>query len=128
MFYIRSTSSLALIPLLFLFYISDLASSLKDYAAIALFADVVSILTTTQRKKDAETAAQSVVISVLIWSQEWKLNFNVSKSEICPFSTWSNSSTWHPAFFIGTQKTRVSTTPRRLGVILDGNLTFNVRV
>ena len=54
-----------LAPLLFLFYVNDLASSLSDDAVIALFADDVSILTTAQKKEDAEAAAQSVVLSVV---------------------------------------------------------------
>ena len=47
-----------LAPLLFLFYINDLASLLNDDAVIALFADDVSILTTAYKKEDAEAAAQ----------------------------------------------------------------------
>ena len=70
-----------------------MASSLIDDAVIALFADAVSILTTARKKEDVEAAAQSVVTSVVIWSQEWKLNLNADKSEVCPFSTWSNDST-----------------------------------
>ena len=54
-------------PLLFLFYINNLVSSLNSNAAIALFPDDVSILITA-RKKDAEDTVQSVVNSVLIWS------------------------------------------------------------
>ena len=54
-----------LAPLLFLFYVNDLASSLNDDAVIALFADDVSILTTAQKKEDAEAAVQSVVSSVV---------------------------------------------------------------
>ena len=76
-----------LTPLLFLFYINDLASLLYDNAVIALFADDVSILTTARKKEDAEAAAQSVVTSVVIWKQERKLNLNVDKSEVCPFFT-----------------------------------------
>ena len=37
-------------PLLFLFYINNLASSLNDDAIIALFADDASILTTARKK------------------------------------------------------------------------------
>ena len=57
-----------LAPLLFLFYINDLASSLNDDTVIAHFADDVSILTTARKREDAEAAAQSVVTSVVIWS------------------------------------------------------------
>ena len=46
--------SSVLAPLLFLFYINDLASSPNDEAIIALFFDDVSILTTARKKEDAE--------------------------------------------------------------------------
>ena len=100
-----------LVPFLFLFYFNNLASLLDDNAAMAVFTDDVSILTTACKKEDAEAAAQSMVNSVLIWKQKWKLNFNTDKSEVCHFSTWSNNSTWHPAVFTGTQKIWFNTTP-----------------
>ena len=105
-----------LAPLLFLFYINNLASSLNDDAIIALFPDDVSILTIARKKKDAEATAQSVVNSVLIWSQEWRLNLNADKSEVCHFSTWSSDSTCQPTIFIGTKKIRVSITLCLFGV------------
>ena len=117
-----------LAPLLFLFYINDLASTLNDNAVIALFADDDSILTAAQKREDAEAAAQSVAISVVTWSQEWKLNLNAEKSEVCPFSTWSNNSSWNPTIFIGNQKVRVNTTPRLFGVILGRSSTFNAHL
>ena len=46
-----------LAPLLFLFYINNLASLLNGDAVIALFADDVSILTTACKKEYAEVAA-----------------------------------------------------------------------
>ena len=114
-----------LASLLFLCFINDLTSTPNNDAVIALFADDTSILTTARKKGDAEAAAQLVVNSVVIWSQEWKLNLNADKNEVCPFSTWSNDSTWNLTIFIGNQKVRINTTPRLLGVILDRSLTFN---
>ena len=49
--------SSVLAPLLFLFYINDMASTLNDNAVIALFANDVSILTTAGKREDAEAAA-----------------------------------------------------------------------
>ena len=118
-----------LAPLL-LFYINNLASSLNDDAVIALFANDVSIFTKACKackKEVTEANAQSVVNSVVSWSQEWKLNLNADKSEVCPFSTWSNNGTWNP-IFIGTQKVCINTTPRLPEVILDGSLTFNAHL
>ena len=75
-----------LAPLLFLFYIIDLASLVKENAVIALLADDISILTKACKKEDAEAATQSLVNSIVILSQELKLNLNADKSEVCPFS------------------------------------------
>ena len=93
-----------LAPLLFLFYINNLASSLNVDAVIALFADDVSILTTARRKEDVEVAAQSVVNSVVTWSQEWKLNLNADKSEVYPFSTWPKTALGNQLFLLVLRK------------------------
>ena len=111
--------SSVLAPLL-LFYINDLASSPNDDAVIALFTD--DILTTARKKEDAEAAAQSVVNSVVIWRKIWKLNLNADKSEVCPFSTWSNDSSRYPTFLLTHRK---SASTLLLGVFLDRSLTFN---
>ena len=65
-----------------------------------------------------------------VWSQEQKLNLNADKNEVCPFSTWSNDSTWNRTIFLSTQKVRVNTTPTPylFGVILDRSLTFNAHL
>ena len=75
-----------LAPLLFLFYINDLASLVNKNAVIALLADDIFILTKACKKEDAEAATQSLVNSIVILSQELKLNLNADKSEVCPFS------------------------------------------
>ena len=75
-----------LAPLLFLFYINDLASLVNKNAVIALLADDIPILTKACKKEDAEAATQSLVNSIVILSQELKLNLNADKSEVCPFS------------------------------------------
>ena len=55
-------------------------------------------------------------------------DLNAEKSEVCPFSIWSNDSSWNPTIFIGNQKVREIPTPRLLGVILDKSLTFNAHL
>ena len=57
-------------PLLFLFYISDLAKNLSSNAVIALFADNVSILKTARKKENIIAAAQLEVNKVYGWSQK----------------------------------------------------------
>ena len=114
-----------LAPLFFLFYINDLALALNNNVVIALFTDDVSIPTTAHKREDAEATTQSVVSSVATWSQEWKLNLN---AEICPFSTWSNNSSWNPTIFIGNQRVRINTTHHLISVILERSLTFNAHL
>ena len=60
------TQGSVLAPLLFLFYINNLATSTSFDTVIALFADDVSILTTDLKKKGA--AAESVINTVFDWS------------------------------------------------------------
>ena len=57
-----------------------------------------------------------------------EIEFKRRKSEVCPFSTWSNDSSWTPSIFIGNRKVCVNTTPRLLGVILYRSLTFNAHI
>ena len=63
-----------LAPLLFLFYINDLATTLDNDAVIDI----------AHKREDAEATAQSVVSSVVTWSQEWKLNLNAEKVRYAP--------------------------------------------
>ena len=115
-------------PLLFLFYVNNLAETLPNDVVTALFADSVSILTTARKKEDVVTAAQSEVTKVYEWGWTWKLNLNADKSECCPFSTWSNDNKWCPSLTIGGQQIRVNEIPRLLGVFLDCSLLFNAHI
>ena len=80
------------------------------------------------KKEDAEAAVQSLGYSVLIWSQEWKLNLSADRSEVCPISAWSNESTWKPSLFIGTLKIWANITLRLLGAILNRSFIFNTHL
>ena len=119
---------LVLSPLLFLFYINDLATQLSDTAVTSLFADDVSILTTARKPVDAEHLAQQQVNIVSAWSKEWKLQLNVGKSEVSAFSTWTNDSKWEPTIHLQGRTIPFNSTPRLLGVLLDRSLTFNAHV
>lgn len=89
-----------LAPLLFLFYINNLAFSLTNDAVVATFADDVSIFTKASKREDTKAASQPVVNRIFARSQQEKLNLNADKSEIYPFSNLPINSTGHPALFI----------------------------
>ena len=65
---------------------------------------------------------------MLNWSQEWKLNPNADKTEVCPFSPWSNKNIWQPTLFMGNWKTWVNFNPNFLSVTLDRTLRFNAHL
>ena len=59
-----------LAPLLFLFYINNLAELMPDYNTTAMFADDVSILASDNKKEQATKKAQAAVDIVIKWSKE----------------------------------------------------------
>ena len=115
-----------LAPLLFLFYINDLANKLPDDILNALFADDVTLLATERETKDAEAKVQNAVNIVNNWSKEWKISLNADKSETSGFSVWTNDNheKWTPKITLGNKTLKDNPTPRLLGVILDRMLTF----
>ena len=79
--------SSVLSPLLFILFVNDLAESLPEDAAAAIFADDVTLMTTHRKKEQAESDLQSLVDTVATWSQKWKLSLNADKCVTCFFST-----------------------------------------
>ena len=125
-------------PVLFLFYIDNLARELPDDTLNAMFADDVNALATAGTKEEAQELAQISVNIVADWSRRWKLDLNASKSECSFFTTWTHEARWSPTikmydgdlqrlFDDGTEFC-FRQTPRLLGVILDRQLTFGPQV
>ena len=85
-----------LAPLLFLFYINNLVNRLSNKAVIEMFAGDNSILATARNKVYTDHLAEAEVEVVLQWSQQWKIELNVEKSQVFAFFTWSNESKWKP--------------------------------
>ena len=115
-----------LAPLLFLFYINNLAEILPPETLNAMFADDVSVLATEDSAAEAEATAQVTVDIVSKWSKEWKLSLNATKSETCYFtlSRANQEPKFAPTISIDGKNIRHEKTPRLLGVILDRELTF----
>ena len=119
-----------LAPILFLFFINNLAKILPESELISLFADDVSILVTDESKEEAAKRAQGVVDMVVEWSAKWKLTLNASKSEVSFFSVNTRTSEveWKPVITINGEPLEFKPTPRLLGVTLDRQLTFGPQV
>ena len=117
-----------LAPILFLFYINELAAFLPDDVLISMYADDVSILATSKTLEDAEQLAQKAVDAVVTWSTKWKLNLNGTKSEAAFFSRSTTDSIWTPTIKIAGRTIKHELFPRLLGVTLDKQLIFNKHV
>jgi ribonuclease HI len=117
-----------LAPIMFLFYIDELAKLLPEDLTVSMYADDVSILSSAASTGTAESRAQSAVDIVDGWSKQWKLQLNASKSEASCFSLAMKDAVWQPSITINNQRIRFEPFPRLLGVILDRRLTFAKQV
>ena len=118
-------------PLLFLFFINNLAERLTsadpDMAAkliLALFADDVTILARNRSRDEAEATAQWAVDIVAEWSAKWKLTLNATKSEVSYFSTYTREANHKPSLVINGEPIPFNPNPKLLGVYLDRQLSF----
>ena len=119
-------------PLLFLFFINNLAECLVEEFGedaydilFSLFADDVSILCRDRDKITAAETAQKAVDVIANWSNAWKLELNASKSEVSFFSTWTKEAKWKPTVTINGSSIPFNPHPVLLGVTLDRQLTFS---
>ena len=111
-------------PLLFIFYINNLANILPANTVNCLFADDVSILSSDTDRSKAEAAVQAAVDIVTDWCKAWKLNLNASKSEVSFFSSWTREANHEPVIIINNAPIKYNPNPVLLGVTLDWNLSF----
>ena len=122
-------------PLLFLFFINNLAEFLLSEdpertanLILSLFADDVTILARNRSRDVATADAQWAVDRVVEWSNEWKLCLNASKSEVSYFSTYTQEASWTPSMQINGEPIPFNPTPKLLGVYLDRQLSFKKHV
>ena len=111
-------------PLLFIFYINNLAALLPSTNTNCMFADDVSILATHRSMHKALEEVQSAVNIVVEWCAAWKLNLNASKSEVSFFSNYGPDAKWKPTLTIDNAPAKFNPNPVLLGVTLDRQLTF----
>ena len=118
-------------PILFLFFINNLAEKLfeadpvrAERLVFSLFADDVTILARDRSRDQAAADAQWAVDVVVNWSQEWKLDLNASKSEVAYFSAWTHEADHVPHVTIDGTSIPFNPTPKLLGVRFDRQLSF----
>ena len=116
-----------LAPVLFIFYIDNLAELLPDETVNILFADDVGIKGAGPTIASAQEKVQKAVDIVTNWSKQWKLNLNATKSECSAFST-STKEKDKAEITIDGKQIPYNPEPRVLGVFLDRQLTFRRHV
>ena len=110
-----------LAPLLFLFYINNLAESLLDDVLSAMFADDITILATAPSPlkgskisplRGAGQKAQAAVDVVQKWSVEWKISLNAGESEVSTFSRDNKNARRYQNIMVGAKAIQFNPTPR----------------
>ena len=117
-----------LAPILFLFYINNLSSLFSEDLTISMYADDVSILSSSTDLRIAERQTQTAVDTVVSWSKLWKLNLNGTKSEVSVFTLSKLDKDWFPSIEIDGNNIKYEPHARLLGVTLDRRLTFKKQV
>ncbi|XP_066934379.1 uncharacterized protein [Clytia hemisphaerica] len=118
----RPIQGSVLSPILFLFYINNLAKIVPQEATNSLFADVVTLLATANTLKEAKEICQRSVDVVVKWSKEWKISLNSGKSESSLFSnsTRETAKNWTP--YIKIENNTINTLPGIENKLVDGQL------
>ena len=107
-------------PLLFLIFVNDLPPSAST-SSVFLFADDTKCLKTIRNISDC-LSMQKDLQNLTVWSQCWKLNFNVAKCALLRFSSGCPSVTFNYTIndnFISAQETH-----RDLGIIMSSDLSW----
>ena len=108
-------------PLLFLIYVNDLPSVLKETSP-TLFADDTTIHGTASNYDELARKINSDLSKLSEWFKANKLTLNVQKSFSCIFGMHQKQK--EPDFFIDGQKIENSDTVKYLGVYVDSHLTW----
>ena len=112
-------------PLLFLIYIDDIVQNIES--EIFLFADDTSILETISDPILSFEKINRDLTKLDIWSKQWLVNFNPSKTKYIVFSKKLIKEKY-PDLFIGGEKLTQVKTHKQLGVIFTDRMTFDEHV
>lgn len=116
-----------LAPTLFNLFVNDLLEDVKgDYAK---FADDGTVWQMA-KQEELEDLKQDMIDDlnkVMEWTNKWRINLNIEKTEICLFSRDTNHKDTVDITLQG-KKLRYNSTPKLLGITLDEKMTFNTHI
>ena len=108
-------------PLLFLVYINDLCDNLS--CDVKLFADDTSLFSVVENEVDSAVKLNRDLETVRLWAWQWKMEFNVEKTEEVIFST-KRTKPFHPLLSMDNIEISRVNEHKHLGMTLDSQLNF----
>ena len=112
-------------PIFFLIYINDSTNNLQ--CDVKLFADDTSLFTLVDNEIVSAQQLNGVLGKVLLWSWQWKMQFNAEKTEEILFSV-KRLPLVHPPLRLGNEEITRKTEHKHLGILLDSKLSFRSHV
>lgn len=111
-------------PLLFGLMVNDLESVVRN-AKCLLYADDLKLIHKVRDAADC-VSLQEDIVSVLKWSIDNKLSFNIAKCCVCTFGR--SFSPMHAQYFLGNDVLNRVFSVKDLGVVFDTRLTFHEHI
>ena len=105
-----------LAPIMFIVYVNDLGENLSKYSYINMFADDAKI---QRRVKNAGSckALQEDINKIKIWSEKWKMDFNVDKCHVVRFGESKYRPIWE--YKLGDETIPVTDKEKDLGIVIN---------
>ena len=111
-------------PLLFLIYINDIVVDIESI--IKLFADDTSMYLCLENHQLRAEILNSDLVKIMTWANNWKVNFNQSKTELMNITNKRNQP-FLPLYF-GTDVLQNTEAHKHLGVILQSNCKWDSHI
>ena len=114
-------------PVLFSLFINDYSASLSSSVSCSLYADDLTIWSSSPSVPTAVEATQGALFRLERWSEYWCLSLNSSKCEAF-FSVDPHQANLQPNLLLLGSRLRFNPTPTFLGVTFDCTLCFSKHV
>ena len=115
-------------PVLFSLFINDLPGSLPSSVSCSLYADDLTIWSSSPSVPTAVKATQGALFRLEHWSEYWCLPLNSSKCEASFFSVDPHQTNLQPNLLLLGSCLRFNPTPTFLGVTFNCTLSFSKHV
>ena len=108
-------------PLFFLVYINDLVENMK--CDVKMFADDISLFSVVEDERRSADELNADLDRVRLWAWQWKMQFNVNKTEEVVFSC-KKMKQFHPHLLLGNDEVETKSQHKHLEMQLDSELNF----